>query len=210
MKSRQLLVGLGLVVILVGGMLLWKKSAPTPEISSGQAIQDPRTKGAVNAPIKIIEFSDFECPSCKYAQSVVEELMTANPGKISFTFKHFPLPHHAHREISHKSSECAAEQNKFWPFHDLLYGNQETWSKKADPTQLLVRYASEVGLDLDAFANCLADPAALKSVMKDYKEGTELKVRSTPTFFLNGERLAGGRELAEQGQKTIDRLLAGG
>jgi protein-disulfide isomerase len=188
---------------------LYRHFKPAPKISRILA-QDLKAKGPANAPIEIIEYSDFECPACKLAQGVLTEIDTAYPNKVRLVFRHFPLPVHARAPVAHQAAECAARQNRFWPYHDQLYNEQEKWTTGPGPTLILIQYAKDTGLDLDTFAACITDASVTAEIIKEKREGQALLIHSTPTFFVNGTRFVGAKELKEQGIPYIQKELQSG
>jgi protein-disulfide isomerase len=209
MKAKFLWTGIILVAGLAGAVILYRHFKPTPKISRIQA-QDLKARGPANAPIEIVEYSDFECPACKLAQPVLAEIEMSYPRKVRLVFRHFPLPVHMRAPVAHQAAECAAQQNRFWLYHDRLYNEQEQWTTGPSPTQMLIQYAADTGLNLDIFADCLADPNVTAQIIKEKQEGQSLLIHSTPTFFINGTRFAGAKELKEQGIPHIQKELQAG
>lgn len=170
------------------------------------AAPDFRVKGDAAAPVKIVEFSDFQCPACRYAEEPLKKLLSFYDGKVRFTFKHFPLRMHQWAKAGAAAAECAGRQGKFWEYHDSLYEKQDEWTnEKVDG--FLTAYAQKAGLDLPAWDACRQDPATMAAVTADAKDGDDAWVGSTPTFFVNGRRFVGGKQLAELGTLFIDREL---
>ncbi len=208
MNTRYLITGVILVGVLVAGVFILRKNQPaipTTHISSSQA----KSKGPVDAPIQIHEYSDFQCPACMKALPVMNDLMTKFSNQIYFVFHHFPLESHNLSLIAHQAAECAAEQNQFWAFHDELYTQQAQWSFVSDPTEQFLRYAKKSEVNLDIFAKCLADPAVKRRILTERKESERLRISSTPTFFINGERVLGAVELKIKGEPMIQEKLSG-
>lgn len=207
MKIRYLFVGIILIAVLVAAVFIVKKFRPLtqPKISSAA---DAKAKGPVNAPIEIIEYSDFQCPACKMAQPVINEILILYPNKVRIVYRHFPLAGHQFAPMAHQAAECAAKQQKFWPMHDKLYADQEKWSLGAmNPSQSFLEYAQQNNLDLDAFALCLANADVANEILEEKQEGQTLLIKSTPTFFVNGKRFLGAKELKEQGIPFINEEL---
>ncbi len=199
MNKKAIILGLVIVVVVAGAVLIQKGS-----IGATGKINDPaKAKGKASAKIQIVEYSDFQCPACKRALPVVEKIMNAYPGKINFQFRNFPLSGHQWAKTAHQAAQCAAEQKKFWPYHDKLYAEQEKWSVLNDVMTRFVGYAQEVGLNLDKFGSCLANEQITQKILAERDEGVQLKVRSTPTFFINGKRFVGSRELDETADAFI-------
>ena len=206
MSKRYVLAGAVLMTVLVSGVLLAKKSNAPVEPPKVQSL-GPRIKGPADAPVEIIEYSDFQCPACQRAQQTLHDLWGKYPGKLRMVYKHFPLSGHQWSAVAHQAAECAAEQNRFWDFHDRLFKDQALWAVPENPTAAFIRYAQELGLDLDAFGSCLSNEAVKKRIMDDKQSGLTLKVNSTPTFFVNGERVVGHVELGLKGEAVIRKAL---
>ena len=157
--------------------------------------------GDANAPVTIVEFSDFQCPYCSRVNPTIEQIKKEYAGKVSLTFRDYPLPMHAEAPKASEASHCAHEQGKFWEYHDLLFANQ-----KALKTENLKSYAAQLGLDGDAFATCLDSGKWAKDVAEDMADGQAVGVSGTPAFFINGQFLNGARPF-EQFKELIDGEL---
>jgi protein-disulfide isomerase len=159
-------------------------------------------RGPANAKVTIVEFSDFQCPYCSQAFGTIEELMQQYAGKVKLVFRQFPLPIHPQAEKAAEASLCAADQGKFWEFHDLLFKNQ----RKLDLADLKA-HAASAGLDATKFAQCLDSGEKKKLVDQDLEAGQAAGVNGTPAFFINGVFLNGALPL-EEFKKVIDPELA--
>lgn len=160
------------------------------------------TKGAEDALITIVEYSDFQCPFCASVAPLISYLENSYQGKVKFVFKNNPLSIHPDAQLAHEAALAAAEQGKFWKMHNMLFSNQDAL-KKAD----LVGYAEQLGLDMDAFTDALDTRKFRALVEQDRNEARSLGVRGTPTFFVNGQRLEGAISLADFSE-VIDKTLA--
>jgi protein-disulfide isomerase len=139
-------------------------------------------QGSEHAPVTLIEYGDFECPSCKVAVQTPKLLLERFPNRIRFIFRHFPLQEaHPHALLAAEASEASAGQGKFWPMHDMLFRNQ-AHLKDRD----LQRYASELGLDLARYTAEMDDHIYLQRVREHADGGRRSHIRATPTFFLDG------------------------
>ena len=142
-------------------------------------------RGDPNAPLTVIEFSDFQCPYCQRhvadTQPILDEKYV-DSGKVLWVYKHFPLNIHPQAPAAGVAAECAGEQGKFWEMHEALFASVQAWSVD-DPTPVLQTLAAEVGLDGDAFAACLADPEIAARVSSDMEAGAQF-VQGTPTFII--------------------------
>lgn len=149
--------------------------------------------GSDSAKVVVEEYSDFECPACKAAGSLVRTIETKYQGKIKLVYRFFPLPSHEFGMDSAVAAEAAAVQGKFWEFHDKLFDQQPYFSRDK-----LVSYAKDLGLDTNKFL-CDLDSDVIKSrVESDQKKGLDLKVNATPTFFVNGQKIVDYTKLDEE------------
>ncbi len=164
-----------------------------------------RKKGNPKAKVVIVEYSDFQCPACKAAQATLEPIFQDYQDKILIVFKHTPLErvHKWARKSAH-AAECAGKQNKFWQFHDMLYGRQKDWEKLGTVNEVFLSYAKEIGLNLDQWTTCLQDPAIDETISQDIHESDVRQVESTPTFFVDNMRLVGGEQLRQHGRRLIE------
>jgi len=150
-------------------------------------LQNAHQEGSVNAPIKLIEFSDFQCPYCKKLEPELKNLLKKYNGKMEIIYHYFPLPAHPQAFQAAKAAECAAEQNDFWKYHDLLFQNQTIF--KQQPWDSLARISNI--RNLDDFDGCMKDTLIDKVIEKDIKLGLRIGVEGTPTIVINGKLLFG-------------------
>ena len=138
--------------------------------------------GPTHAPVLVVEYGDFECPTCKQAVSAVDMLLQRYPNKVCFVLRHFPLEaSHPHALAAAQAAECAGAQGKFWEMHKLLFEHQ-THLKR----QHLDGYAEQLGLDVPLFVSEMDDDVYLQRVREHIDSGKRSHVRSTPGFFVNG------------------------
>ena len=147
-------------------------------------------RGSVDAPVTVVEYGDFECPYCGRAEQVIQELLQGFTD-VRYVWRHVPLSDvHPHAQLAAEASEAAAFQGAFWPMHDLLLARQDALHASD-----LVRYAGELGLDVDRFAEDLRTHAGALRVAEDV-DGADLSgVSGTPTFFVNGKRHYGAYDM---------------
>jgi protein-disulfide isomerase len=158
--------------------------------------------GPADAPITIVEFSDYQCPYCSRAEPAVKEIMRRYPKDVRLVYRHLPLPFHADAQAAAEASVCAWDQDRFWEYHALLFENQRELG-----AEQLTAYASELGLDLDAFAACQVDDATAERVHADMEEAGALGATGTPTFYINGIMITGSRPV-EEFEAMIEAELA--
>ena len=176
-----------------------KMDLPQPRV---QVAADGPARGPKDAPVTIVEFSDFECPYCGAAHDTVEQVMNTYAGKVRLVYRQFPLNFHPHAAKAAEASLCAADQGKFWEYHEVLFKNQ----KKLDLPDLKA-HAGEVGLDTQKFSQCLDSGDKMKAVDADQQAGLAVGVGGTPAFFINGIFLNGAQPFDEF-KKVIDGELA--
>jgi protein-disulfide isomerase len=159
-------------------------------------------KGPKDAPITLVEFSDFHCPFCKRAEPTVKQILAKYDGKIHFVYRDFPIDSlHPQARAASEAARCAGEQGKFWEFHDKIYAGDPD---ATGPTMQL--YAKQVGLDAEKFEACRSSRKYQAPVQADIAQGTKLGVNGTPGFFINGRFLSGAQPIDEF-SKIIDEEL---
>ena len=158
-------------------------------------------KGEQNAPITIVEYSDFQCPYCAKVVSTFNQLIENNPGKIKWVFKHYPLPTHPDSPLAHVASLAAAEQGKFWEMHDLIFKNQRKVKREH-----LMNYAWQLKLDTNQFQQDLHSGRLTEVIEADIQEAIRVGARATPTFLINGRLVIGALPL-QTFQMILDEEL---
>ena len=160
--------------------------------------------GPDDAPITIVEFSDFQCPFCRrFHSETYQALLDAYPGQIRFVYRNLPLTSiHPDAMPAAIASLCANDQNVYWDYHDKLFSS-ETLSR-----DIYIQYASELGVNVDDFSACLDSGAHDDYIAQDMDFALNLGVQSTPTFFVNGLAVVGAQPL-DTFQQIIDKELAG-
>jgi protein-disulfide isomerase len=165
------------------------------------SVDDDPVRGAKDALVTIIEFSDFECPYCRRVQPTLKRLLKEYEGQVRLVFRDFPLSIHKNAQKAAEAAQCAGEQDKFWPFHDKLF--EQTALSLDD----LKKYAGDMGLDMDKFTTCLDTGKYAQEVAGDMQDGQAVGVNSTPSFFVNGQPLSGAVPY-ERFQELVDAALA--
>jgi protein-disulfide isomerase len=160
--------------------------------------------GPENAPITIVEFSDFQCPFCRrWHEEVYEPLLAAYPDKIRLVYRHLPLTSiHPDAFPAAEAAMCAGEQDAFWQYHDKLFSSETLGSA------IYTQYAQELSLDTTSFEACMTEHKYQEAVQIDTDFAIDLGIRSTPTFFINGLAIVGAQPL-DVFQQVIDKELAG-
>ena len=159
------------------------------------------SRGPAGAPIELVEFSDFQCPFCLRAHPTVEQVLTTYGDRVRFVYRHYPLPGHPNARPAAEAAECAAEQGKFWPYHDRLFATQSKLS-----TTDLKQDAVELGLDASKFNACVDSHKYAAKVEADLRAGQEAGVDGTPAFFING-RIISGAQPFDVFKRIVDEEL---
>jgi protein-disulfide isomerase len=157
-------------------------------------------RGGAKAPVTIIEFSDYECPFCKRAESTVEQVMTTYGDKVKLVYRDYPLPFHQHARPAAEAANCANAQGKFWEYHKKLFAAPDLSADK------LKSMADETGLDRAKFDDCLSKTEFKAAIDKDIADGSAVGVNGTPAFFINGRMLSGAQPF-EKFKEVIDDEL---
>jgi len=159
-------------------------------------------QGPKDAPVTLVEFTDFHCPFCSRAVATVKEVMRQYPGKIRWVFRDFPIASlHPQAPKAAEAARCAGEQGKFWEYHDLLFDSQNQTT-----TADFKRFAEQLKLDPASFGQCLDSGKHQAAVEADVQDGARFGITGTPTFFINGRILVGAQPL-ENFKKVIEAEL---
>jgi protein-disulfide isomerase len=156
--------------------------------------------GPLEAPVTIVEFSDFQCPYCKQANGIVKRVLETYGSSVRLVFKQMPLSIHPDAFKAAQASVCANEQERFWEFHDLLFGSNDL------SIDSLKKYAVSLHLRMNDFESCLNSEGSAAAVRRDMQEAIRADVQGTPTFFVNG-RILRGMRTAEDLKNLIDLAL---
>ena len=141
-------------------------------------------QGPSDAPVTLVEYGDYQCPYCGAAYPIIKEVQARMGDRLRFVFRNFPITTaHPQAEQAAEAAEEAGVQDRFWPMHDLLYENQRHLAEED-----LLRYAGQLGLDVDAFGRNLTEHVQAARVREDFMSGVRSGVNGTPTFYINGVR----------------------
>lgn len=195
---------------------LWAKAeglAPDPKRPGYTLAGDPY-KGSPSAKVVVVEFEDYECPSCERhaneTQPALDKKFVDN-GEVMWVAKHYPLRMHRYAPAAASAAKCAGDQGRFWAMRRVLFANVEGWSKAADADAALIKLAKRLPLDQAAFKSCLSSRKSLERVLGDLYDGLSVGVRNVPSFVIlrggNGTVLVGGRTV-EQFSEALQQELA--
>jgi protein-disulfide isomerase len=181
-------------------------AAPTEPVEV--SVDNDPMKGDKNAPITMIEFSEYQCPYCKrYVDQTLDQIKEKyiDTGKVKYVFRDFPLGFHEHAKNAAIAAECAREQggdDTYWEYHDVLFKNSPNLA-----VDQLKQYAVDLGLNASKFSSCLDSEKYANEIDADIADGSAAGVRGTPAFFING-RLVSGAQPYENFETIIEEELA--
>ncbi len=181
-------------------------SQPTETPRTEVSADDDAFKGSADAPVTIIEFSDFQCSFCaRFFSQTLPQLQTnyIDTGKVKFVFRDFPLGFHAEAQKAAEAAECAGDQGKFWEMHDKLFENYASLN-----VANMKQWASDLGLDTATFNDCLDSGKYESEVKSDMQDGQNAGISGTPSFFINGIKVVGAQPYSTF-QQIIEAELAG-
>jgi protein-disulfide isomerase len=228
-KKDHFLIGLAIALLVVGfaaGYFYHNFTgagggtpSPTPTVNETARVFVSAGSNALlgksDAPVTIIEFSDYQCPYCERAATQIEPQIKTDyidTGKVKFAFRNFPLGMHANAQPAAIAAECASEQGKYWEFHDALFANQSSWSQSNDSSTAFKNLATKLNLDIGKWNSCLNDTKIAEEISKDISDGTTAGVQGTPTYFIgndkNGYVMLVGAQPYDAFKQAIDAELA--
>lgn len=193
--AKPILV-IAIAVALAGGTAFYlaRSAEPAATASSNSSVAENssigpgHTRGPANAALTLLEFGDYQCPSCRAYHPIVAEVLKRYPDKIRLEFHHYPLIQiHAHAMTASMAVEAAGEQGKYWEMNDLVFELQPEWSQSQNPETEFLAMASRLGLDQNKFMQSMRSLELQDRVLKDVVAAREGNIEAVPTFFLNGK-----------------------
>jgi len=192
---RKIAIWAGAAIILgasVWVLIVLSNSTPNKEnkITTPPISKDDITIGTESARVTLVEYSDFQCPACAAYHPIVSQLISEFEGKLLFAYRFFPLSQtHKNAMISAQAAMAAHKQGKFREMHDMLFVNQNSWANENNAEEIFIGYAREIGLDIEKFKTDLNSDGTKKFIQDQYSQGVSIGVNSTPTFFVNGQKI---------------------
>lgn len=213
MTDTKIAIAVGLLALVAfGGVFAYQTLAKDEPAAA--AVRDAvvradshRLSTADDGKVTLVEFLDFECESCGAAYPFVEQLREKYEGRVTFVARYFPVPSHRNAENAAHAVESAARQGKFEEMYQRMFETQSEWGEQQDSRASLFRtFAEDLGLDMEQYDKDVKSSSVAQRVQKDLDDGKAVGVTGTPTFFLNGEKLAATS--AEEFTAAIDKALA--
>lgn len=155
----------------------------------------------------ITEYSDYQCPACAYFHPIIEKLKQNMGDTVEVKLRFFPLNSHRYAALAARAAQAARNQGKFHEMHSMLFENQERWSTSSNPAMEFVNYGREIGLDMDQFTDDLNSGETQETVMAQREEGADRGVNSTPTFFIDGEKVDTLPKTYEEFEALVQKRL---
>jgi protein-disulfide isomerase len=163
---------------------------PQQPVTGVPGAEPAHVAGPANAPVKLEEFGDFECPPCGIFHPILKQMQEEFGDKLQVTFREFPLvPTHQHALAAASAAEAAGLQGKFWEMHHQIYDHQNDWKKEFDVRPIFEGYAKQVGVDIERYKRDVDSDAVARRIMQDGNRGHSLGVKGTPTVFINGREV---------------------
>ncbi len=175
---------------------------PDPQKIHEIEVGDAPIRGSESAKVTIVEWADFQCPFCVRVNPTLEQIHKEYGDKVRFAFKHLPLSMHTKARGAHQAAEAAHRQGKFWEMHDRIFADPKHLSPET-----YLRYAGEMGLDLERYNSDLSSTSVRKAIDDDLAMAREFGVSGTPSFFINGRFLSGAQPYGSFA-RVIDEELA--
>lgn len=181
------LVAVGIIALVV----VTAKNSGGNGTAVATVTADDHIQGPASAKAVIIEYSDFQCPACGAYYPIIKNLQQTYGDKIATVYRNYPLTTlHQYAQLAAQAAEAAQLQGKYWEMHDLLFQRQDSWSKGGNVKQTFTDYAKELGLDTKKFGDDIDSTTVKDRVSRDVNSGNLVAITGTPTFFLNGKKLA--------------------
>ena len=194
-KEAKIISGVGVIFFALFATLIYRTNTGTQVVADPNLLigQLSYMTGTKDAKVNIVEFGDYQCPACAYANTIVQQLVEAykNNPNLNFVFRNFPLPQHSNAIISAEAAEAAGVQGKFLEMSEMLYDRQNDWAGSKQALEIFAGYAQNLGLDVKAFTDSVNQQKFKDLIIKDRSDGQALGVNSTPSFFINGEKITG-------------------
>lgn len=200
-SNYALFIPLAFFIGLAAGYMLGK--VPIKAAAMSPVTVDDPSRGPVDAPVVIVEFSDYQCPYCQmWHEQVLPLIMEEYSEQVRFIYRDFPLSGHPEAQPAAEAANCAGDQEAYWEFQDAIFSGLYGYGETA-----YNQYAQDLGLEMDTFTACIDNRDYEAEVLEDYSDAISLGVQSTPTFFINGTQLVGAQPY-ETFQNMIESALS--
>jgi protein-disulfide isomerase len=191
-QTKIIYIILGVIVIAaiaVAAYMFMPKSSTA--VATNVSLDSFPSKGDANAPVTVVEYGDFQCPSCGAFANYVEPSIDKDyiqTGKVRFIYHDFPLTQHLNAVPAAEAARCAADQGKFWDMYKLLFANQAQWSEISRTLPVFDSYAKEIGLDVATFDQCMNSEKYKPTILAAQQDAINAQIDATPTFVIDGQK----------------------
>jgi protein-disulfide isomerase len=167
-----------------------EKASGTVTAINGEDLGGGRFRGPESAAVTLVEFGDYQCPSCAAYHPVVKEILNRYPTQVRLEFHHFPLISiHPNAMAAAKAVEAAGEQGHYWEMHDAIFEYQNQWSTRPDPKPVFAALATQIGINGAILVQTMDNPQIQERILRDVQRGDKVNVQAVPTFLINGEQI---------------------
>ena len=173
------------------------------EIVPAPGAEPAHARGPATASVALEEFADFQCPACAQLYPMLKSIESEYGARVRVIFREFPLNQHQHAIAAGRVAEAAGLQGRFWEMHDMLYENRATWSKAVDVGPIFEHYARQLGLNLEQFNRDQTSMIVETRISKDHQRGLSLRIKATPTIYLNGAEIPYAQWRTVEGLRTV-------
>lgn len=205
LNKKKLIVEIGFVVILVSLVHFVRISRGNPPALE---IEPTKVKGLIDAPVSLVEFSDYSCPYCRKIQPILYSYISAFPDDLKIVFKHYPIHKLNNAGAAAEAAECAGDQGQFWAYSDMLFLNPGVWlTEDFNNRSPFPLFAKKLNLNLETFQTCLDSGAKKETIERNIREGRQYLITGTPTCILNGQKILAQPSNIEKTTIEISRMI---
>jgi protein-disulfide isomerase len=208
-----LIIAIVLIVSVIGGVIFLRSRQNTDASRNPSPGSDVPAETAKKLPadtvVTLEEFGDYQCPPCGELHPTLKKLKAQYGPNLNFVFRNYPLTEiHKNALLAAQAAEAARVQGRFWEMHDLLYETQKVWSDDVNPKPIFIKFARDLGLDIERFGRDLASEEVKLRIEADQQAATKMGVNGTPTVFINGRRLRDDATTPDGVRKGIELMMA--
>ncbi len=164
-----------------------------------------RSKGDPSYPLWVVEYLDFQCGSCRFASQKIKEYLVQHPSKVFLQVRFFPIEGHPHGVRSAVYGECAAEQNRFWDFYDIVFEKQPEWTQLKSIDTVFLGYTQVLRMDTKQLEACVDNPKTERTVTEEKQKAKSLGINVTPSFFIRGRLVTGIENALNELEKELKK-----
>lgn len=206
---KQFFIPIFLLALTAGNCNKVPDSVAAKPVTPSQEMQktaDDQTEPQVEPKVTLVKYSDYQCPACAVYYTFEKQLKQDLGDDVKIISKHFPLNMHPYAHVAARAVEAARKQGKYEEMHEMIFAGQSQWSR-GNAEAIFIGYARSLDLDIDMFTNDMNSAEMNRIVMADRREGIELGISSTPTFYINGEKLENNPRTYEEFKRIVESYM---